>query len=411
MKYRYISHRIQLIRSFYSGIGKTVVIYPSAFLVSSGIGIVALGIIFYLKYVFNVLPSEIGILSALWSALYVLGCLFLRPVFNKVLPRYMLIASTLMMGVLVLLILSLKKIQYIYYLYSFWGLIISLFWPSLNGWLSQGYEGQKLSKIMSGYNFSWSLGTIVSPFLAGFLSSIDKSLPIIVGSILFFSTTLILTGASLSLPKIKSDRWIEVISKSDARRIDKSTPLRYPAWVGVFSTYVIIGIILNVFPMYAIQTLELNEKSVGLIMQQRAIFATIGFLLLGKITFWHFNWIQMIASQIFLSIMAYLLATTYSNLAIGILFALIGFITSLGYFNGVFHGVSGSPRRSTRMAINESLIATGQIVGSLLGSIIYESISMRMVYFFSSMLALTMSFIQIVMIYYFYKKGKLNLGR
>ena len=411
MKYRYISHRLQLIKSFYSGIGKSAVIYPSAFLVATGIGIVALGIIFYLKYVFGVEPSEIGILSALWSAFYVAGCLFVRPIFNKIVPRYLLIASTLIMGITVLTILPLKKIILIYYIYSFWGLTISLFWPSLNGWLSQGYEGQKLSKIMSGYNFSWSMGTIISPFLAGFLSSLNKSLPIIVGSILFFSTALILTGASFSLPKIKNDRWIEVISRSEAKRIDKSTPLRYPAWIGVFSTYVIIGIILNVFPMYAIQTLKLDEKSIGLILQQRAIFATIGFIILGKTTFWHFNWVQMIISQIFLGVVIYLLSFTTSNITISILFALIGFITSLSYFNGVFHGVSGSPRRSTRMAINESLISTGQIVGSLSGSIIYESISMHIVYLFSSILVFSLTLAQLMLIYFFYKKGNINLKK
>ncbi|HHE65155.1 MAG TPA: hypothetical protein ENL09_03930, partial [Bacteroidetes bacterium] len=113
MKYRYISHRIQLVKSFYSGIGKTGVIYPIAFMVATGMGIIALGIIFYLKSVYGVTPSEIGILSALWSALYVLGCLFLRPIFNKVLPRFMLIASTLLMGTTVLLILPLKKLCYI----------------------------------------------------------------------------------------------------------------------------------------------------------------------------------------------------------------------------------------------------------------------------------------------------------
>lgn len=411
MKYRYVSHRIQLIKSFYSGIGKTAVIYPSAFMVATGIGIIALGIIFYLKSVFGVAPSEIGILSALWSALYVLGCLFLRPVFNKVLPRFMLIASTLLMGIAVLLILPLKKLFYIYCLYSFWGLTISLFWPSLNGWLSQGYEGKKLSTVMSGYNFSWSLGTIVSPFLAGFLSAINESLPLVVGSILFFSASLILIGASLSLPKIKSDKWIEVISKKEARKVDKSTPLRYPAWIGIFSTYVLIGVILNVFPMYAVQTLGLSEKTVGLIIQQRAIFATVGFIILGRFNFWHFNWIQMLLSQFLLGLITFLLGYVNSNLSMGILFGLIGFLTSMSYFNSVFHGVSGSPRRSTRMAINESLISMGQIIGALFGSFIYENISMRMVYFFSSILAFSLNFIQLLLIYYFYRRGILGENR
>ena len=46
MKLQYISQQRQLIRSFYSGIGKTAVIFPSAFLVAVGSGLIGLGIIF-----------------------------------------------------------------------------------------------------------------------------------------------------------------------------------------------------------------------------------------------------------------------------------------------------------------------------------------------------------------------------
>jgi len=46
------------------------------------------------------------------------------------------------------------------------------------GWLSHGIEGVKLGKVLSNYNFSWSIGTIISPFLTGLLSTISSSLPL-----------------------------------------------------------------------------------------------------------------------------------------------------------------------------------------------------------------------------------------
>jgi len=163
--------------------------------------------------------------------------------------------------------------------------------------------------------------------------------------------------------------------------------------------------------MYAIRTLGLSEKTVGLIIQQRAIFATVSFIILGRSSFWHFNWVQMLLSQFLLGLITFLLGYVNSNLSMGILFGLIGFLSSLSYFNSVFHGVSGSPRRSTRMAINESLISMGQIVGALFGSFIYENVSMRMVYFFSSILAFSLNFLQLVLIYYFYRRGILEKNR
>jgi hypothetical protein len=54
------------LKSIYLGLGKSSVIYPSAFLVATGISIVELGIIFYVTEVFNASPSQVGYFIALW---------------------------------------------------------------------------------------------------------------------------------------------------------------------------------------------------------------------------------------------------------------------------------------------------------------------------------------------------------
>ncbi len=410
MRFKYITHRLQLIKSFYTGIGKTSVIFPAAFLVSTGVGIVSLGIIFYVRDIFGVSPSEVGFLSGLWSLSYVVGCLFIRPIFNKILPRFLLMISSFLMACSVSSILLIKDFSYVYLLYGFWGLSMSLFWPSIVGWLSQGFEGKRLGRVMSNYNFSWGVGISISPFLAGFFSSLDRRLPLIAGSILFIVTTLLIVGASLTLPLIKNDRWIDVINKEEAKKLDKSTPLRFPAWIGIYSSYVVIGVVLTVFPLYGRQVLGYNEKTIGLLLQERAIFAALGFIILGRVTFWHFNWKQIVVGQILLAVTMYLFIYIKSKLLIGSFLAIIGFLMALSYFNSVFHGVSGSPKRSSRMAINEAILSSGMITGSSLGGVIYERYSMSTVYTFCSLLAFFIAIVQLIMIFIFYKKRVLFKG-
>ena len=94
MKLQYISQRRQLIKSYYTGIGKTAVIFPSAFLVAVGAGLITLGIVFYLRDVFRASPSEIGLIAALWSLSYICGCLFIRPLFDRILPRHTIMIAT-----------------------------------------------------------------------------------------------------------------------------------------------------------------------------------------------------------------------------------------------------------------------------------------------------------------------------
>ena len=110
MVYRYIDRQRQIIKSFYTGIGKSAVIYPTSFMVALGHGLVTLGTIFYLREIFAATPSQIGFITALWSLCYIFGCIFIRPLSNRVLPRHVLIAAALFKGLFIILILQVKTI-------------------------------------------------------------------------------------------------------------------------------------------------------------------------------------------------------------------------------------------------------------------------------------------------------------
>jgi len=388
LQLKYISNRWQVIKSFYTGIGKSAVLLPAAFLVAVGVGTVALGMIFYVRDIFSATPSQVGYLTALWSLAYILGCLFIRQAFNRVLPRYLLIASTFLMTVFILASVFSSRFFMVYVFYSLWGVAMSLFWPFIMGWLSHGIEGVKLGKVLSNYNFSWSIGTIISPFLAGILSTVASPLPLFAGSALFFLTCVLIIGATLTIPKIRADRWIEAAKKQDLSEKDNSTLLRFPAWIGLFTTYTVVGVILNIFPVYARTDLGISKSLVGLALQQRAIFATVGFIVLGRTSFWHFKPLQMIIGQILLAAMVFLLRFYGMPVPLGLLLALIGMLMSLSYFNSLFHGVSGSVNRAGRMAIHESILSAGLIIGSSVGGILYEGYTMSLVYFFCAGLVL-----------------------
>jgi len=399
LQIKYISNRWQIVKSFYTGIGKSAVLLPAAFLVAVGVGTVALGMIFYVRDVFAATPSQVGYLTALWSLHYILGCLFIRQLFNRVLPHYLLIASTFFMTVFVLSTVLTYRFFMVYVFYSLWGVAMSLFWPFIMGWLSHGIEGVKLGKVLSNYNFSWSIGTIISPFLAGILSTFSSSLPLFLGSFLFFLTCVLIIGATLTLPKIKSDRWIEAAKRRDVSHKGRSTLLRFPSWIGLFTTYTVVGVVLNIFPIYARTDLGMSKNLVGLILQQRAIFATLGFIVLGRTSFWHFKPLQMIIGQILLSAMVFLLQYTSMPFPLGMLLALIGILMSLSYFNSLFHGVSGSVNRAGRMAIHESILSAGLIIGSLFGGLLYERYTMSLVYLFCAGLVLFGAVVQTTFVF------------
>ncbi|MBT3381858.1 MAG: hypothetical protein HN742_04410 [Lentisphaerae bacterium] len=68
--------------------------------------------------------------------------------------------------------------------------------------------------------------------------------------------------------------------------------------------------------------------------------------------------------------------------AIAVLLVLMAVFAAQSYSSSLFHGVSGSIRRASRMAIHESLLSAGLFVGSCLGGQIYESSGMVALYSF-----------------------------
>jgi MFS family permease len=379
---RYIDRRLQLIKSFYTGIGKSTLLYPTAFLSALGQGLVTLGVIFYLRDVFLATPIQVGILTGLWSLSYIVGCIFLRPLTDGILPRYLLIVASLLECLFIALVLLTGNLAALFGLYALFGMSISFFWPPLMGWLSHGKEGSELGRLMARFNFSWSVGSIISPYLAGLLSERNTALPLFTGCILFLCAGSLIALASLTLPKIRADRAVHLRNRRGVNNDERSTPLRFPAWIGVLTTYTTIGVIVNIFPLYALNALELSKRSVGLIMQNRALFGMIGFVIMGRTTFWHFRPAQMLIGQVALIIFTILLMTVRTSLILGSVISCIGFFMAVSYFNSMFHGLSGSVNRSGRMAIHESLISSGLILGSVIGGLIYQRFAMAYVYLF-----------------------------
>jgi DHA1 family multidrug resistance protein-like MFS transporter/DHA1 family quinolone resistance protein-like MFS transporter len=239
------------------------------------------------------------------------------------------------------------------------------------------------------------VGLIIGPLLAGILSARSPELPLYAGSALFFLTGLLITAASLLLPKIRIDRGVNGNSEKDTGRTDTSTIFRFSGWVGMVTSFVVIGVVVNIFPVYARDELLLRKETIGVLMQSRTFLSTFVFVILSQTHFWHFRISPMVAGQVCLGILVLSMGFTRSTLVLGVLISLIGCLRALSFSGSMFHGVSGSINRAGRMAIHESLLAFGLIVGSSLGGILYQQFSMKAVYAFCFAIVVTGAAVQL----------------
>lgn len=346
-------------------------------MVSTGIGLTALGMLFYVRDVFGAPPAVVSIFGSVWTAVYSIACIVGRPLSVRLLPRYSLMIATGGMASALVMIPLLNSLTAAFIFYGLYGASISFFWPPLMGWASAGLEQADLSRTISRFNLSWSTGAIIGPFLGGALFELSPRAPAMTGIGLFASTFVMIAAASIVLPRVRSDVHRESPGRrrGEPRRVDESSPLRFPAWVTLFSTYFTFGVIVNVAPLYLRETLGLSESLTGLVLLFRAIASTTLFIVLGRSSFWHHKKSWLASAHVLVILAALVLGTASSAVLYATIVGGFGVILAISYNNSVFHGASGTIHRAARMAVHESTLTGGVVAGSITGGILYQTYS------------------------------------
>lgn len=356
---------------------KMAVIAPAAFINSLGIGTMSLGIIFAVKDLYGASPTLVASLGALWSLSYFIGCIVLRRLATSLRPRTSMLIMLAGSTAIITAFLFVQGLVQAFVAYAAYGFILAFFWPQVMGWLSKGYEGAQLNRATSLFSFSWSVGGIFSSYIAGVLSERGKLLPIMLSAGLFGFNALFVLVSHRFLPDDETET-------EQSRRVsdteDRSTPLRYPAWLGAFLIYTVMGVMFNVFPVFARDRLAISESSIGLILTVRASATALGFFVLGRLTILQFNRAALPILTAVSSLIVVLLVFQRGAAGFAVCFGIIGFLQAAMYNNSLFYATSGALDRDKRASIHEALLTFGQVVGSISGGALYQQFSMPVVF-------------------------------
>jgi len=284
------------------------------------------------------------------------------------------------MPVFLLLLLLLPRVPLIFLFSGLYRLALSFFWPPAMGWLSQGVEGEKLSRRQARFNLAWSTGLVISYVLSGLASQRNAALPLAISIAMFAGYGLLLAVGLAALPSLRAAS--PPAPRAAAAAGGGGTPLRYPAWVGMFASYVVSGMVATVFPLFAQDVLGVTRGVVGTLVSSRTLLQSVGFLVLGAVSFWHYRGRWLVFSQVYLALLLTAMLFARSVGYYAVLFPLLGLGSALSYAGGLFHGIAGSRRRAARMAIHESTLNGGYIVGASVSGLLYQQSSMRAVVVF-----------------------------
>ncbi|MFA6508203.1 MAG: MFS transporter [Treponemataceae bacterium] len=359
-------------------ISKNSVLFPVAFLSVVGLGCTTFGISFYVKDILGAGPSAVGQFTGIWSAFYIVGCLVLQPLGRRISPLWSLLIALCSMAFFMGLVLFARTIPLALLFFGLYGFATSLLFPPLIAWVTAGVEKEALGRLTSRFAVSWSLGGIIAPWAGSRLLNIDRHIPLFFSIGVYLLIGAVLLAANALVPNIRGDSSEKSV-ESVVAGIDSSTLLRFPAWILLFTSYVMNGLIMSQWPVYLRDVAAIPTASIGTIYLVRSATMTFVFILLGRFVLWHFKRRMFFVTSGLVMATATALLVFRSEAALTVILAVNAFATGLAYNGAIFYASAGAVNRRKRMAINESILNAGAVMGAVGGGIMLEFTSMNTV--------------------------------
>ncbi|MBR0459522.1 MAG: MFS transporter [Victivallales bacterium] len=350
---------------------KNLTIFLASIFGNFSFNLLTFGVVFFAQTRYHASPSEIGIANSCYSFSYLAGCLLLQRLIAAIPPKRCLMFGSLGLLCGALLILLAPEMLVCDAGYLVCGLATAFFWPPMIGWLAEGLDGKRLGLATAIFNACWSSGSIVSPYVGGLLCDHNPDWTIYIANAVFA------TGAVYFLVWNLQGKARSASSVSGSSHTYHPTWLRLPSWLGETSSYVLLGFLCGVYPLIATRELGFTPSGIGAFLTARILVQSIAMLLLGFFVFWQFNYLFMHLSHLADLVLLLSLAFLRNHYALLIAFICIGVSAASSYTASLFHGVTGSRNKTTASAIHEACIGVGQVVGYILGGVIYQHFGLR----------------------------------
>ena len=259
------------------------------------------------------------------------------------------------------------------------GLLTSIYWPPLMGWLSTGHEGENLNRRLGIYNVSWSAGLAVSPFLGGLLAE-SSLIAAIFTSVVF--AALAFVAVTLAHPPHLRDARQK--SPDDSQISFESTALLLPrlrwiARIALITVFTCVGLMKTQLALLFTMELGFSKSQFGTAITVMWLVTCLVFFAASKTHIWHYRILPLLLAQ--LTVLLSMLMVIKGLLLVTFFFvtALIGFGQAFIYVSHQFYAASQSIKRSGSMALHEVLLSAGQIMGFLVGGYLADFYGRRTV--------------------------------
>jgi DHA1 family multidrug resistance protein-like MFS transporter/DHA1 family quinolone resistance protein-like MFS transporter len=369
--------------------GRNRLLFAASFFFSFSGSILGFSLVYLLTDRFGLNPGQVGTYLALGFLSYFLCCNLYHFFGTAVSPTRIIPAAV---AVVLLSSLALSRVKSPLLAALAYVLVqggTGLFWPPLMAWFTRGLDNRALNRDISIFNRSWMSGALLGPPISGALYHLSGGLSFLaanLGYALVFGILILVVRREARLPGLAApgEGPAGFVADKGRRRPRPKIPLasaqekamdwfRYRGWIGAFCTNCFIGVLGNIVPLHIRDGLGYTERTAGMVLFIRCVSGLIGFTVLARITFWHFNrrWFLLVQAALTLCALAFLPAGNMILLYFVIIF-IYGFVHSCCYNNSIFHSSATGKNPGKNLALHEMLLSIGSALGSAGGGFCYQ---------------------------------------
>jgi len=259
------------------------------------------------------------------------------------------------------------------------GLLTSIYWPPIMGWLSTGQEGRDLNRRLGIYNMSWSAGLAVSPFLGGLLveSSIVMALfaAVVFAALAFVAVTLAHPPETQGSQRNSNDNSQVFLGPASFLLVR----FRWMSRIALVTVFTCVGLMKTQLALLFTMELGFSKSQFGTVTAIMWLITCLVFFTASRTHIWHYRIVPSILAQLsvllsMLMIIEYSLPTAFFVVSV-----LMGLGQAFIYISHQFYAASQSTKRSGSMSLHEILLSAGQIIGFVAGGYLADFFGRRVV--------------------------------
>ena len=314
---------------------------------------------------------QMGFLGSLSGCFYAITCPLAGRLSDRFGRKRMVLVSVLICAIVYTCMTQVKHLPFIYLLASIGSVGTSLFWPSVQAWISEGKDRSTLIRSLTRFNIGWSCGLLLGPLAGGKLYEWNGRFPFY-----FAVLDLFLLGAATLFwaPKgtassVQGNPNPSVEAKAAVRSELIGRRYLSIAWIANFSAWFINGILRNIFPKLALE-LHISSTGLGALLSLVACFQIVGFLVIQRSDRWCYRIRPLLGYQMLALVACALIFVFSSPYIFGLAFSLLGLSMAMTYYASLFYSVYTQEKKGRNTGFHEGILGSGGVLGALFGGLV-----------------------------------------